>query len=339
MSATPPSTAARRPGALRPRDDGVHALRVWICVATVIVCLPYTLLKAAWVTGWSVGASIDGFTDTTRVANGVTGALDLVAILVAITFVAPWGRRIPAFLVAFPAWIASGLLAPVAVGFVIGTPLQLATGGDNPFTRDDGLSPWVFGLVYGGFVLQAALLVPGFVLYARDRWSVATRGGRASGGAGTTGPLQDLLGGIFVVAATAFAGLQLSWSLQGSGSYPDPNTPQRTLFAASAIAALAAAVATIRLMRGGRLTRLRLGTIWLGSGITFTSTLSDTLRSVATDAGAWAATSSSAAEATLILFVLLGTLGGAIGGAMRLVEEEGLSPAPSFDQEADPGVG
>ena len=297
-------------------------LRRRICIATILVCLPYTLLKVAWLSGWSVGASTEGFIDTTRVANGVTAGLDLAAIVLAIAFVAGWGRRIPAFLMAFPAWIATGLLAPVAMGFLIGTPLQLATGGGNPFTGDEGLSPWVFGIVYGGFVLQAALLLPGFVLHARERWPVVTGGGLAAGGAGATQVLQLVLGWFLIVAAVAFAGLQLSWAIQGGGSHPDPNTPTRTMFAGAALAALAAAVATGGLLRGGSLTRMRLVLIWLGSGITFTNVLNESLRNVATEAGGWGASSASAGEKTLFLFILLGTLGGAIGGAMRLVEEE-----------------
>jgi hypothetical protein len=322
MTAFPTPKTARHPIPQSAGTDRTWTLRRRICIATILVCLPYTLLKVAWVSGWSLGVSMEGFTDTTRVANGVTGAMDLVAILLAVAFVAPWGRRIPAFLMAFPAWIATGLLAPVAVGVLIGTPLQLATGGGNPFTRDDGLSPWVFALVYGGFVLQAALLVPGFLLHARDRWPVVTGGGRSAHGAGVTQPLQRVLGWFLVVAALAFAGLQLSWAIQGSGSQPDPTTPQRTLFAAAALAAVAAVVASVILLRGGRLTRPVLGAIWLGSAITVTSTLSDTLRGVATNTGDWGSTSVSAGEGTLVLFILLGALGGAIGGAMRLVEEE-----------------
>ena len=239
------------------------------------------------------------------------------------------GRRIPAFLVAFPAWVGTGLLAPVALGFLVGTPLQLLTGGGNPFTRDDGVSPWVFGLVYGGFVLQAALLVPGFVLYARDRWPVVTDGGRGARGAGLTRPLQTVLATFLIVGAVAFVGLQLAWATAGSGSGPSPNLPQRTLFAESALAALAAAAATAHVVRGGRLTRPRLGLIWLGSGIVFTSSLNETLRNVAAGHGDWGAATAGAGERTLLLFILLSSLGGAVGGAMRLVEEElGTAGAP-----------
>ena len=315
ITSTPPGTAPTRSGPVSP-------LRRRICLATVLVCLPYTLLKVAWVAGWSVGVSVDGFTDTTRVANAVTAGLDLGAILLAVMFVAPWGRRVPAFLVAFPAWVGTGLLAPVVLGFLVGTPLQLLTGGANPFTGDDAVSPWVFGLVYGGFVLQAVLLLPGFVLYARDRWPVVTDGGRGSLGAGPARPLQTILAGFFIVAAVAFAGLQLAWAAGASGPDPSLNLPQRTLFLESALAALASAVATAGLVRGERLTRPRLGLIWLGSGIVFTSSLNETLRNVATGPGSWGDSSAGAGERTLLLFILLSALGGAIGGAMRLVEEE-----------------
>ncbi|GAA6527889.1 hypothetical protein [Intrasporangium sp. DVR] len=319
-------TTPRKPSPERTGSDRVGVVRRRLAVATVTVCLPYTLLKALWVSGVSVGASAEGFTDTTRAANLVTGGMDLVAMILAIAFVAPWGRRLPAFLVAFPLWIGSGLLAPVAVGFLVGTPLQLATGGGNPFTGDDVLSPWVFGLVYSGFVLQAVLLVPGFLLYARTRWPVATGGGRVADGEGDTGPLQRILGSFLVVAAMAFAGVQLSGAVQSGGSSAGPSLPQRTLFTASALAAVAAAVGTTGLVRGKRLTRARLATVWLGSGVIFTTALSETLRNVSTEPGHWAAPGAGPGERTTVLLILLMSLGGAIGGALRLVEEERAHP-------------
>lgn len=302
-------------------SDRLGRLRRWICAATVLSTLPYIVLKLIWVAGNPVGASVDGFTDTTRAANILTAGLDIVGIALAVLFVAPFGRRISAFLVAFPAWVATGLLTPVVLGVVLGTPTQLLTGGGNPFA-DDGLSAWVYGLVYGGFSLQALLLGTGFVLYAVDRWSVVRRGGRPMDGAGTTRPLQTVLGVIHVVALLAFAALSLVWAVAGGGTFGNPDTSQRVFLLVTVVVALAAAAATIALLRGGRLTRLRLVLIWVGAGVAFTTALRDSFIAVMTGPSGWGATGAGPAERGLVLFVLLGVLAGSIGAAMRLVEEE-----------------
>jgi len=302
--------------------DRLRRLRVWICAATVLSTLPYIALKLVWIAGNPVGSSVDGFTDTTRTANILTAGLDIVAMALAIFFVAPFGRRIHAFLVAFPAWVATGLLTPVVLGVVVGTPAQLLTGGGNPFVDDDGLSAWVFGLVYGGFILQGLLLGTGFVLYAVDRWNVVRRGGRAADGAGPTRPLQNVLGLVQVLALLAFAALSLVWAVAGGGAYRDPDTSQRVFVLSTVLVSAAAAIATLGLLRGGRLTRLRFVLIWVGAGVAFTTALRDTLVAVVTDSGDWGATATGPGERALVFFVLLGVLAGSIGGAMRLVEEE-----------------
>jgi hypothetical protein len=225
--------------------------------------------------------------------------------------------------IAFPVWIASGLLTPVVIGVVVGAPVQLLTGGGNPFTGDDVLAPWVFGLVYGGFTAQAVLLFTGFVLYACARWPMATGGGhrdRDVGGA-TTG-LQRLLAGVFVLTAIGYAAVQLSTAVFGGGRFEEPQTSQRVLLVGSAALAVAGAGALARLVRDGRLTRSSLALAWLGSAVVFCDALSQTLATVAIEPGSWGAARVGAGQATLMLLALLGALCGGIGGALPLVEAE-----------------
>lgn len=131
--------------------DRVSPLRRWICVATVVSCLPYLLLKIAWIFGWTIGVDDAQFADTMRVANIATAGMELTAILIAVGLVAPWGKRIPAVLLAFPMWVATGLLVPVAVGSVLGGAIQAVTGGGNAYSGNDAMEGWVFAVVYGGF--------------------------------------------------------------------------------------------------------------------------------------------------------------------------------------------
>jgi hypothetical protein len=293
-----------------------------VCIATVTACLPYLLLKLAWVLGWPLGASGEEFTDSTRVANLVTAGLELTAVLLAVLLVYPLGRRVPAVVVVLPAWVATGLLTPVVIGATLGAVVQALTGGGNPFVGDEVLAGWVFVAVYGGFVVQAVLILAGFVLHARDRWPILTGGGRASAGAGATRSLQTLLGGTFIAAAVAFAVQQLSWGLRGGGGFTDPATAQRVFLVSGALVAGAAAAATWRLMRGARLSRIRLVPLWVGTAVTFTGSLSQTLTTLTIEPGAWGDRGASPSEAALTLLVLLGAVTGAIGVALRLVEEE-----------------
>lgn len=286
----------------------------------VLVCLPYLSLKIAWALGSTIGVNSATFADATRGANLLTAALEVIAILLALAFVHPRGQRVPAFAVAFPTWIATGLLTPVVGGFLIGTPVHVLSGGGNPF-EDDVLSGWVFLLVYGGFVLQAALLLAGFVLYARDRWPVAAGGGREGAGRGATRSLQDLLLGLGAAAALLFAGQQIWWAVRGGGSFTDPDPAQRVLLVANGLLAVGAAAAMWRLVTGGRLGRSVLALVWTGTAVVFVNSLTDTLKVVAIPAGEWGAVDAGGGAA-LTLFVLLAALGGAIGGAARLVEEE-----------------
>ena len=300
--------------------DRVSPLRRWICVATVVSCLPYLLLKIAWIFGWTIGVDDAEFADTMRVANIATAGMELTAILIAVGLVAPWGKRIPAVLLAFPMWVATGLLVPVAVGSVLGGAIQAVTGGGNAYSGNDAMEGWVFAVVYGGFATQAVLLLAGFVLYARDRWHVVVDGGADNGG-GRTGRLQNHLGAVFVAAAVIFTGQQLVWAVWGSAVFSDLTTAQRVFLVVGASAAAAGAAAATGLLRGKRLTPARLVLLWLGTAVTFTSALKDTVTYLALDTEALGGSAHDPGNAALTLLVLLGSLAGAIGVAMRLAEE------------------
>ena len=94
------------------------------------------------------------------VANSVTVLMDAAVIVLALLLTRPWGLRVPAWLLALPVWVATGLLAPIMAGF----PVQLAVdalGGPANTTAADGepfLDVWVFGVVYTGFIVQGLTL-------------------------------------------------------------------------------------------------------------------------------------------------------------------------------------
>ncbi|TXS45543.1 hypothetical protein EAO75_22155 [Streptomyces sp. uw30] len=158
-------------------DDAVglgRARRALRAVA-IVSCVPYLSLKVAWLAGSRIGipdgSSLLEHRASMAVANSVTVLMDAAVIVLALVLTRPWGLRVPAWLLVLPAWVATGLLAPIMAGF----PIQLVvdalggatntTAGGEPF-----LDAWVFGVVYTGFIVQGLTLGALLVLYARDRW-------------------------------------------------------------------------------------------------------------------------------------------------------------------------
>ncbi|GGR39950.1 hypothetical protein [Streptomyces griseomycini] len=187
-------------------------------------CLPYLALKTAWVAGSHVGVPagsvlLDHPTET-AVANVLTILMDGAVIVLALLLTRPWGRGVPAWLLAAPMWVATGLLAPIMAGY----PLQLlvrafggqspagtATGADEPF-----LHAWVFAVVYTGFIVQGLALGSLFVLYARDRWGRLWRGRMWDLSAGTTGTAQRVVAVAAAVLALFPLALRALWACGGT---------------------------------------------------------------------------------------------------------------------------
>lgn len=272
----PPATAP----AVTPRSR--RALRT----LAVLAALPYLTLKIAWIAGSHIGipegSSLLDHRGTMIFANGLTLLMDASVILLALLLTRPWGLRTPAWLLAFPMWAATGLLTPIMAGF----PLQLlvrAFGGsvDDPSSGSGDssgafLDDWVFGVVYGGFILQGLALGTLFVLYARDRWGHVRQGrvGELPRASGRRGSLQR--GAALAAALLALVPLALHvlWISGSTAGLDEERTEGRTtdFYALEALDMiyLAAAVA------GGLLLAFRwvpalpvkvpLALAWLGSG-------------------------------------------------------------------------
>lgn len=179
----------------------------------VLACVPYLALKIAWICGSQLGIP-DGSTlldpdhrTTLRLVNGLSVVLDSAVIGIALLLTRPWGTRAPAWLLVVPMWCAVGLLTPIMIGF----PAQLAgaalSGGHDSGPAGGGsddsafLADWVFGVVYGGFIVQGLTLGTLFVLYARDRWGHLWHGRLADLPPSPTRPALRIV----TVAATVLA--------------------------------------------------------------------------------------------------------------------------------------
>ncbi|WP_432174828.1 hypothetical protein [Streptomyces sp. Tue6028] len=171
------------PSQSEPSWGGPGRARRVLRAVAVVSCVPYLSLKTAWVAGSRIGipdgSSLLDHRVGMAVANGLSVLLDSAVIVLALLLTRPWGLRVPAWLLAFPMWVATGLLTPIMTGYPMQLLVRLLGGsGREPASpgREPFLDEWVFGVVYTGFIVQGLTLGTLFVLYARDRWAHLWRG-------------------------------------------------------------------------------------------------------------------------------------------------------------------
>ncbi|MGA5042518.1 hypothetical protein [Streptomyces arboris] len=266
----PPPTAPYRIGRVRSVAR----------VLAVAACVPYVGLKLAWMAGSRVGIPdgsplLDGGV-VLAVGNAATVLMVGCVVVLALLLTRPWGLRVPAWLLVVPMWVASGLLLPIMTAY----PLQMAvrllggSGGGTGGGGDPFLDPWVFGVVYGGFIVQGIALGTLFALYAKERWGHLWQG-----------RLRDLpprtpASGVLRVAAVAAALVALApglahalWAAGSTAGLDEGRAAGRTsdfhvletvnaLFVAAAVAGML----LLAFRRGGRLPlRVPLVLVWAGS--------------------------------------------------------------------------
>ena len=209
--ANPVPVATGVPAAVRP-----GAGRITAGVVAVAAILPYLTLKIVWSFGGTVGLADVGAGDeaTLRALNALTFGMDLVALVLALAFIRPWGMRLPVWLVVVPMWVGTGFLVPI----VLLTPIHLLFLDSTAAPASAPVQPWVYVVVYTGFVVQGLALMTAFALYARDRWPwLFTAGGAVRG---ATYPLQVVLAWGIGVCCVGVGALRLLWAFGGTVGLP-----------------------------------------------------------------------------------------------------------------------
>ncbi|MCX5379060.1 hypothetical protein [Streptomyces sp. NBC_00091] len=261
--------------ATQPSAPQLGTARRILRVAGLAATLPYLTLKAAWVAGSHVGIPAGSVLLEHEaffaVANAVTLAMDATVILIVLVLTQPWGMRVPGWLLTVPVFVASGLLAPIVMGFpaqLVAKALGAEVGEAAEAAQASFLDPWVFTVVYGGFIIQAIALAGLFVPYARERW-----GGRWRGPLGQRLPSPTGVGaGVAAAAGVAVGGVCLYWAFGGSAGLPAQRVAQYSVdtglvSGAHAICALGAGAGALLLARGGeRRAGWPLALTWIGSG-------------------------------------------------------------------------
>jgi hypothetical protein len=259
-------------------------MRKALRAVAITACLPYIGLKTAWIAGSHLGIPEGselrepGERTAMITVNAVSVVMDAAVVVLALLLTRPWGRRVPAWLLALPVWCACGLLAPIMTGF----PAQLAAGALGfPKTADQGgeqgafLADWVFGVVYGGFIVQGLTLGTLFVLYARDRWGGLWRGRLADLPADApTRPAQRLTAVVATVLTLLPAAAHLLWAGGSAAGLSAARAAERgsdfyIVEATYVLFALATVTGVLMLaFRAGRRVPLGLplALAWVGSG-------------------------------------------------------------------------
>ncbi len=318
--------------------------RLAACAVGVAACLPYLTLKALWLSGHLVGWTAAGGKEallatgpTAEVANGATASMDLIAVLLLLALTLRPGRRAPAWLLLLPLWVATGLLAPIALGFPAGL---LASAGQTSgvLGRDNGLAEWVYGLVYTGFTVQALAILAAFALYARARWSWVFRFHLGEIPRGATYAFQRLIVGGATVALIPYLATFTAWGLGAWLPVHErfAQTPaQRAALLVVAGLALVALVGMYSLVtKSHRVVDWRLWPplvlAWVGVASTFASSL---YRVVWQLSGLGGDPVGAAA-----LAVLAGTLAGLLLGVAGLLLLLEASPGPSAAAQRPDGA-
>lgn len=203
------------------------------CIS-VVACLPYLFLKVVWALGMPVGLSDPAELQSNGwvAGNALMGLVQLAAVVLVLALVRPWGRRVPPWLLLFPAWVGTGLLFQVVVGASL--VALSSTASQDSSIDTGGIEPWVYVLVYAAFALQGVGLAIAFACHVRARWGyllgertgdvLETRSARAR-----SSPMRHLAVMMEVVAAMAVAvGLVCAyWAADGSIGLSDA-TPQES---------------------------------------------------------------------------------------------------------------
>ncbi|MFE9932158.1 hypothetical protein [Streptomyces sp. NPDC005533] len=280
--------AVRTAYTTRPPAPTPGAGRRILGAVAIAATVPYLALKTAWLSGSRIGIP-DGSVllepgPFLIAANTITLAMDASVLLLVLVLTRPWGIRVPAWLLAVPAFVATGLLTPIITAFP-GQLLIRALGfGADPAVvaaREPFLDPWVFNVVYGGFVVQGLALAALFVSYARERWGRLWQGVAGAGvhPDGVRGRLPSSTG--VVAAASAPVGLAVAaayayWAFGGAAGLGAERAAAHSaetgvVAVVHAMCALAAVVGALLLARGGGpRARWPLPLAWVGAGATLT---------------------------------------------------------------------
>ncbi|MFI6601945.1 hypothetical protein ACIBHX_37340 [Nonomuraea sp. NPDC050536] len=273
--------------------------RITAAIVAIAAMLPYLTIKILWMTGSSIGVSDPALMGSSTMLgmNGLTFGMDAVALVLALGFTMRWGMRLPGWLVLLPLWVGIGLLFNILAS----APLALLVEGWAVFSTGGPIAPWIYMMVYGGFVGQGIGLMAAFALYVRDRWPhISLR----------IQPFHHVVGWGALVVACVLGGTRVYWALSGESFVTAVQD------GVQGVLGIAGAVCLVAVFRSGRPYWKLLAVAWLGSGIMFGNSLFAEI--VGAVGGPIGSGSASPAQRLVELFALLTGLVMGLAGAFAL---------------------
>ncbi len=235
----------------------------------IVFMLPYLALKIAWLSGNPLGFHDEALVGQRGMiaANALSFGMDFIAVGLALTFTHRWGLRMPAWLVLFPMWVATGFLVPSIVIAPIALVREALVSNPVPSTNTM-LEPWVGRVVGASFAGQGAALIVAFVLYVRIRWAELLQSTTRGTAAGPTHPVQAPLANVAALMAFAAGGLHLYWAFGGTTRPTAPSYLLNGIWGSLSTAAAASILTLVH--RWGRAPfQLLLTLTWIGAGSLF----------------------------------------------------------------------
>ncbi|MFG3442698.1 hypothetical protein ACGF0J_36115 [Nonomuraea sp. NPDC047897] len=247
--------------------------RVTAAIVAIAAMLPYLTLKILWMAGNPLGLDQAFVDDPTVVAlNAMTFGMDAVGLVMALAFAMRWGMRVPAWLVLLPLWVGMGLLSVI----VVTTPLSVLVEGADILPATGPIQPWVFMVVYSGFVVQGVGLMVSFALYARDRWPHVLTASVADRPLTATLPFQVVVARGALLVTLLVGGTRLAWAFGVTAGLPGGvadaySTSSAFLDGVKGLLAIGAGAALPAMVAGaGRAAFWKpLVVAWLGTGAMF----------------------------------------------------------------------
>lgn len=309
--------------------------------AAAIAVAPYLFIKILWAFGLFVPTEEMAGADW-RAINAATAVLAAVGITLAMAFSRPWGNKLPAWLVALPVWVGTGLLVPMLLLAPVLGPAAMSK--DKEAGAPDF---WIYeqilvmiSLVGAGIGLPLALLG-----YARARWPEALGGPLDCGEPhGSSRALQAIIAKLLAVGCVLLGVVKIYWAAGGTlGIDPDRLDGRdvwwHLLTLSTGVWALAGAwgLVVLTTCRGSRRFLPPMGAAWISSGMLFAYSVYNLL--TLTDMQQPAPEEPIVAATTRELGAVLGVLMGIVilmvlHDRRRAMSVDGPAPAPAPDGPA-----
>jgi hypothetical protein len=249
-----------------------------------IAITPYLLIKIVWTIGFFLPNEEMGDLSW-RIINAVTAVLAAIGILLAMAFSRSWGERLPAWLVALPIWVGTGLLVPM----VLIAPIL----GPAAMIRDQEAGAAGFW-IYEQIFVMISLIGIGILLplalagYAKSRWPEALSGTTYYKELpGHTLHLQITLARIIAVGCVLLGLIKVYWAIDGTYAINPSNMGERDVWwhllsLSMGVWCLIGAwgILVITSRRGFKKFILPMAVAWISSGALFSNNLYSALSSV-----------------------------------------------------------